>query len=585
MHHTNRRLGGSVGLLCLLVLVALGATRSSSSAEESPALVQQGPKLTGGEEAGGGRFGRSVALSADGDTALIGGPRDDGEVGAAWVDVRSGSTWTQQAKLTGAGEVGEGHFGRSVALSADGDTAVVGAPNDSGGLGAVWVFTRTGSTWAEQARLTGAGESGKGWFGRSVAISGDGDTILVGGFVDHSDVGAAWVFTRTDSTWAQQGGKLTGAEESSEGEFGWSVALSADGDTALIGGHEDGGDVGAAWVFARSGATWAQQGGKLTGAEESGPGEFGEDVALSADGDTALVGGQSDDGVGAAWVFARSGSTWAQQGGKLTGGEESGAGYFGDAVALSADGDTALVGGFKDGAGVGAAWLFTRSGSTWAQRGPKLTGGEAQGKGQFGWGVALSAEADTALIGGLADGGDVGAAWVFVTAPPPAPPAGGEPPPSGPTPPEAHTPAQGATGGSSHAGTTPRQGVAAYRAASGVVLVGRRLPVRRGRARVTLRCTAPVACRGRLTLAITARTGAAGRWRSVALARGGFSIRRGRTVTLWLTLRAGTRARLSAHGRLRAALAVLVTAPDPPATRTYVVEVVRRGAPRRRAVR
>ena len=138
--------------------------------------------------------------------------------------------------------------------------------------------------------------------------------------------GAAWVFTRSGSTWTQQGEKLTGSGESGNGEFGDSVALSSEGNTALIGGRGDNGDLGAAWVFTRSGSSWTQQGEKLTGGGESGKGEFGVSVALSSDGNTALIGGSGDNSDhGAAWVFTRSGSTWTQQGEKLTGGGESAA--------------------------------------------------------------------------------------------------------------------------------------------------------------------------------------------------------------------------------------------------------------------
>jgi FG-GAP repeat len=566
----------------LLALVLLGAGFSNGLASEPAPLVQQGPKLTGGEELGAGRFGRSVALSEDGDTALIGGPRDGDEAGAAWVFTRSGSTWTQLVKLTGAGELGAGCFGRSVALSADGDTALVGAPRDNSGLGAVWVFTRSGATWVQQAELTGSDESGRGWFGRSVALSADGDTALVGGYVDHSNVGAAWVFRRSSSTWTQQGSKLTGAEEAGAGEFGWSVALSGDGETALVGGREDGGGVGAAWVFVRSGSTWAQQGSKLTGGEEAGAGEFGDGVALSGDGETALVGGREDaGGVGAAWVFVRSGSTWAQQGSKLTGGEEAGAGELGDSVALSVDGETALLGGEQDGGGVGAAWVFVRSGSAWAQQGSKLTGGEERGKGELGWSVALSGEGDTALIGGIGDSAKAGAAWAFGV---PASSSGGEPPaggvPSGGAPAGGEpTPGtQTQTPAGSPPGVSPRakQGVGAYRAAGGgVVLVGRRVPVRGARARVVLRCTAPVACRGRLTLRLAPRARAARRSPTVTLATASFSIPRGRTASVKLKLDAAGRSRLRAdRGRLGASLAIRVLVPDPPRTRAYVVELV-----------
>src|SRR3954468_17579047 len=113
----------------------------------------------------------------------------------------------------------------------------------------------------------------------------------------------------------QQGAKLTGGGEVGAGQFGYSAALSADGDTALIGGLSDNGDVGAAWAFTRSGGAWTQQGPKLTANDETGTSEFGWSVALSTDGDTALIGGLADNGfVGAAWAFTRSGGAWTQQG-------------------------------------------------------------------------------------------------------------------------------------------------------------------------------------------------------------------------------------------------------------------------------
>jgi FG-GAP repeat len=388
-------------------------------------MIQQGKKLTGTGAIGTGRFGYVVALSGDGNTALIGGNYENIGAGAAWVFTRSGSTWSQQGgKLVGTGHVGEGEFahvgegefGTSVALSADGDTALIGAPGDNEDVGAAWVFNRSGSTWTQQGeKLTGTGEAGKGRFGRSVALSADGDTALIGGTRDNSNIGAAWVFTRSGDSWAQQGGKLTGTGEAGQGEFGRSVALSADGNTALIGGWGDDGNEGAAWAFTRSGSTWTQQGGKLTGAGGvGGESAFGTSVALSADGNTALIGGPRDnDFIGAAWVFTRAGSNWAQQGAKLTGAGETGEGRFGVSVALSADGNTAMVGGSRDNSGVGAAWAFTRSGSTWSQQGGKLVGSGEIGAGEFGFGVALSASGDTALIGAPEDAAAIGGTWVL----------------------------------------------------------------------------------------------------------------------------------------------------------------------------
>jgi Divergent InlB B-repeat domain/FG-GAP repeat len=393
-------------------------------------FVQQGAKLTGSGEVGNAQFGISVALSADGNTALIGGPDDSSAPavgggfgpGAAWVFTRLGSTWTQQGtKLTPSDEIGDGGFGSAVALSSDGNTALIGGSGD----GAAWVFTRSGSTWTQQGtKLTGTGN-----FGSSVALSSDGNTALIGGPNDNG-VGAAWVFTRSGSTWTLQGSKLTGSGEVGDTGFGSSVALSSDGDTALIGGPGDnpdtgGSGAGAAWVFTRSGSGWTQQGNKLTGGRETGNAFFGESVALSSDGNTALIGGSGDNSdAGAAWVFTRSGSTWTQDGNKLTGsGEVGNNAEFGASVALSSNGNTALIGGPNDQShgdfGAGAAWVFTRVGSTWTQQGSDLKAVDDPSAtiGYLGWSVALSSNGNTALIGDPADTRAIdapGAARVFV---------------------------------------------------------------------------------------------------------------------------------------------------------------------------
>ncbi len=226
------------------------------------------------------------------------------------------------------------------------------------------------------------------------------------------------MFTRSGTTWTQQGAKLVGT--GSVGAYsweGWSVALSADGNTALLGGNPGNylnANQGGAWVFTRSGTTWTQQGAKLLGTDENAAGQ-GHSVALSADGNTALIGGPYDNSsLGAAWVFTRSGTTWTQQGAKLVGTGNAGAAQQGWGVAFSADGNTALVGGNSDNSNLGATWVFTRSGPTWTQQGAKLVGTGNAGAAQQGWGVSLSADGSTALVGGNSDNSNLGAAWVFV---------------------------------------------------------------------------------------------------------------------------------------------------------------------------
>jgi hypothetical protein len=199
--------------------------------------------------------------------------------------------------------------------------------------------------------------------GASVALSADGNTAIVGGYSDSSDAGAIWVFTRSSGVWSQQGSKLVGTGAIEGAYQGWSVALSADGNTAIVGGRSDNSYAGAAWVFTRSSGVWSQQGGKLVGTGAVGTAYQGWSVALSADGNTAIVGGRLDNlSAGATWVFTRSSGVWSQQGSKLVGTGAVGSAYQGQSVALSADGNTAIVGGSGDNF-VGAAWVFTRSGT------------------------------------------------------------------------------------------------------------------------------------------------------------------------------------------------------------------------------
>jgi hypothetical protein len=406
---------------CALILSVAPRPAAALSLKENP-FLQQGEKLTASGVSELAEQGSSVAISANGDTALVGAPAYNSFKGAAWVYVRTGSTWSEQAKLVGKEEGGGSGFtkqGFSVALSANGDTALIGGPGD-GTEGAAWAFTRSGSTWEEKAKLVGKEASGDAEQGSSVALSANGETALVGGHVDAGGVGAAWVFTGSGSSWSQQGKKLVGAHGAEPTiEQGTSVALSGDGNTALIGGPSAEKEKGAVWVFTRASPTWKEQ-AKLpagTGAgEKTGQ---GQSVALSTDGKTALVGGPGEgEATGAGWVFTRSGEAWSQQGGALLATEATPKeAQVGHSVSLSENGNTALLGGYHDDVSVGAAWAFVRSGSTWGEQ-EKLVGtGSKGGFPTQGSSVALSGDGFTALVGGAGDNGEVGATWVFARTP------------------------------------------------------------------------------------------------------------------------------------------------------------------------
>jgi uncharacterized protein (TIGR03437 family) len=390
-------------------------------------FAQEGDKLVGTAVVGPAGQGSSVALSADGNTAIVGGFNDNSGVGAIWVYTRTSGVWSQQGgKLVGTGAVGNAHQGGSVALSGDGNTAIVGGVADNFYAGGAWVYTRTSGVWSQQGgKLVGTGAVGKAYQGSSVALSGDGNTAIVGGPSDatvvgslstaNGSTGAAWVFTRSGGIWNQQGSKLVGTGAVGMATQGTSVALSGDGNTAAVAGPTDAtvsgrlmnnGSAGATWVYTRSGGVWSQQGSKLAGAVGKAQ---GYSVTLSGDGNTAAVVGQ-----GAEWVYTRSGGAWSQQVISLV---DNGIPMTVCCVALSANGDSTMVGGSVDNHFNGAAWVYTRVGGGWTQQGSKLVGtGVVYGAGgaMQGSSVALSADGSTAISGGPTDNGNAGAAWVFV---------------------------------------------------------------------------------------------------------------------------------------------------------------------------
>jgi hypothetical protein len=380
-------------------------------------FIQQGPKIVGTGGLGTPEQGTSVAISSDGNTAIVGGWDDDSHYGAVWIFTRSGDTWTQQGpKLIGTGAVGfSSSQGTSVAISSDGNTAIEGGYGDNNYAGAVWVFTRSAGVWTQQgSKLVGTGGIGQSQQGNSVAISSDGNTVIEGGNFDNNYAGAIWVFTRSGSVWTQQGSKLVGTGVAGSPGHGSSVAISSDGNTFMEGGSNDNFGVGAVWVFTRSGGVWTQQGSKLVGTGSVGISSQGISVALSSDGNTAIIGGAHDNSLaGAIWVFTRSGGVWTQQGQKLVGTGGAGTPHQGISVAISADGNTAVDGGNWDNSLIGAVWVFTRSGGVWTQQGQKLVGTGGEGQPYQGTSLAISTNGGTIIAGGPQDGG-AGAVWVFV---------------------------------------------------------------------------------------------------------------------------------------------------------------------------
>jgi len=400
--------------------------------------VSQQQKLLASDPASNDAFGNAVDMSADGNTFIVGANYEstspNSNNGAVYVFTRSGSTWTQQAKLLASDAASNDAFGESVSLSADGNTAIIGAAlettSPNSGNGAAYVFTRSGSTWTQQAKLLASDAASTDYFGWSVSLSSDGDTALIGAWAEdtspNSDNGAAYVFTRSAGTWTQQA-KLLASDPASSNQFGESVFLSGDSNTAIVGAKNNSTSPntnnGAAYIFTRSGTTWTQQ-AKLLSSDRVDSDLFGESVALSTNGNVALICSRFEDtspssNNGAAYVFTRSGSTWTQQA-KLLASDVASNDFFGQSAALSADGNIAVVGVSSEDTSPnfnqGAAYVFIRSGTTWIQQ-AKLLASDPVGGDEFGSSIAISGGGTTILVGAKSEdtspNTNNGAAYVF----------------------------------------------------------------------------------------------------------------------------------------------------------------------------
>jgi hypothetical protein len=340
------------------------------------------------------RDGASVGGFGD-STALSGDTALIGASGSAYTFVQCGPTWTpeQAFRPTEA----EFSFGSPVALA--GDTALVGAYADAQWHGAVHVFTRSGSTWAKQQVLTARDGARDDSFGESVALFGE--TALVGASRAGGEMGAAYVFVRNGAVWAEQQKLLPSTPPPARATFGETVALG--NDVAFVTGGARY-YYGAVYVFARNGAVWTEK-QKLVASDAAARTCFGNSLAVSAD--TALIGDiEEGDGSGAVYVFVRNGATWAEQQ-KLTASVRTVIDYFGQSVALL--GDTALIGAGGTAYG-GAAHLWMHSGSAWAEQ-QKLALSDGQSSDWFGQSVALSS--DAAFVGAYGRSDTEGAVYAF----------------------------------------------------------------------------------------------------------------------------------------------------------------------------
>ena len=433
-------------------------------------------------------FGSAVSLSADGTTLAVAAYAEDSaspgidgnqndnsapSSGAVYVFVRNAGSWQQQAYLKANNVEVQDLFGfdLSMSLSANGNTLVVGASgeqsdatginadgnnNAAGRSGAAYVFTRSNSTWEQQAYIKASNTDEVDRFGDAVSLSGDGTTLAVGASTEDGgttgingnqtsnsapDSGAVYLFEYSNGAW-QQDAYIKASNAGAWKEFGSAVSLSADGTTLAVGStRENSGatgidgnqnddsipDSGAVYVFSRSAGNWQQQAYVKSSSPAPGDG-FGNVVSLNANGNTLAVGANVENGAatgingnqlnktaagaGAVYLYERSNDIWRQEA-YIKASNTNRADRFGSAISLSADGDSLAVGAPNEdslatgissnqndntGDDTGAVYVFARSSDNWQQR-AYIKASNTDNKDHFGTSVSLSADGDTLAIG------------------------------------------------------------------------------------------------------------------------------------------------------------------------------------------
>jgi FG-GAP repeat protein len=479
-----------------LTVDAAAQAPARSSAATTASTLRQIAYVKASNPGEDDKFGDIVALSGDGTMLAVGAPLESRAAGAVHVYTRIGNRWVEQASIKASNPDPDDQFGYDVSLSADGSTLAVSAPYEDSGAtvingnqadnstansGAVYVFSRTGSTWSQLAyiKASNTGEKDEGdEFGYSVAVSGDGSTMAVGAIGEDSSAtgingnqadnsangaGAVYVFTLSGGTWTQQA-YVKSSKPARNTLYGYSVSLSANGDTMAVGEYDADRGRGALYVLTRSGATWSQQ-ARLQPTTLDAQDSMGCWVAISDDGNTiaagamdedtlvpginvvqgghsGIVDGPDDNSAGAVYVFVRNGTMWTEQA-NFKASNVGKKDWFGVRLALSGDGNTLAVGApNEDNAAkgingeqdddsadeAGALYVFTRTGSRWKQD-YYVKGSNTEKFDEFGSSVALSGDGRTMAVGAHFESGGAkgvngneadksvprsGAAYVFV---------------------------------------------------------------------------------------------------------------------------------------------------------------------------
>lgn len=356
-------------------------------------------------------FSLGLAISSDGSYILIGAGRGNSGKGSVYVFLRNGNVWTEQQKLVASDGMIEDYFGHDVCLNADATIAMVAAPgrddNSLTNSGAVYIFTRSGSTWTQQQKIYAPLKAAEDRFGIGMSMNAAGDYALIASYARDNkgtDTGVVFGFSRSINTWTHKHTLYPNVSEVDEG-FGVSIALNAVGDFALIGGHK-----GNVYVFTRIGDTWTQRNKLYSATNETGE-VFGRSVALTADAKLAAIGAPLDtvNGVkmGSVYILTNPGESLVSEVNeglmyqtKLQPNDLTTNSLFGASSSMNSRGDRLIIGASTESDEVvaGAAYIYDRFGDTWVQS-AKIEPSDGVSGDVFGRSVAMNGDGTVVLVG------------------------------------------------------------------------------------------------------------------------------------------------------------------------------------------
>ncbi len=368
---SNNELGYDVVMSSDGSRIAIGAWQATNGGTNSTGAIyifaragqlwSQEAKLYASDFAAGDKLGSKIAMNRDGSrlVATSFSTSGSGGAGSVYVFLRSGTNWIQEAKIMAADRVSGDAFGSALSINEDATRIAVGSPgSDTGGLsnnGVVYIFSRAGIVWSQEAKLAASDAASTDGFGSSVSLTRDSARLVVGApNADISgvvDAGAVYVFTRANTVWTQEA-KLTATARATSDRLGTSVSIcSKDADRIVVGAigssSPSNADSCFAIVFKLTNTTWAQE-VKLQATQRLIGDEFGCDVDINSNGTKLVVGARLADingfaDAGAAFVFARSSAGWAEES-RLTASDRSVNSGFGKMVSITSDGSRVLVG-------------------------------------------------------------------------------------------------------------------------------------------------------------------------------------------------------------------------------------------------